>query len=176
MGVVLSRACEISCGRLLPVPWPAAPDLLWATSGAAEGLTELNAFDNALMAAGIANLNLMKVSSVIPAGARLSEQPLVIVPGTLVPTVYSVHSSTVPGETISSAVGLGFSRTGHGMIFEHHSGSAIAAERVVREMVEEGFSRRGLDLAEVVVRAAEHTVDRVGCTVAAVVLWWRELG
>jgi hypothetical protein len=32
-----------------------------------------------------------------------------------------------------------------------------------------------MHLAEVVVRTAEHRVQRVGCTVAAVVLWWREL-
>jgi len=158
------------------VSWPSAPDVLWATAGSAEGLTELNAFDNALMAAGIANLNLIKISSVIPAGARLTGTPLEITPGSLVPTVYSVQSSTVPGETIASAVGLGFSRDRHGMIFEHHTGSAVIAERVVREQVAEAFERRGMDLAEVVVRVAEHTVERNGCTVAAVVLWWREVG
>jgi len=158
------------------VSWPSAPDILWATAGSAEGLTELNAFDNALMAAGIANLNLIKISSVIPAGARLTDTPLEITPGSLVPTVYSVQSSTVPGETIASAVGLGFSRDRHGMIFEHHTGSAVVAERVVREQVAEAFERRGMELAEVVVRVAEHTVERNGCTVAAVVLWWGEEG
>ena len=156
--------------------WPSPPDSLWVTAASAEGETELNAFDNALLQAGIGNLNLIKVSSVIPRRACIVPAPLEIAPGTLVPAVYSVNSSAVPGETISSAVGLGFSRDNHGMIFEHGSGSADAAERVVREMVAEAFARRGMDLAEVVVRTAEHRVQRVGCTVAAVILWWRELG
>ena len=37
-----------------------------ATVGHAEGGTPLNAFDNALLAAGIGNINLVKVSSIIP--------------------------------------------------------------------------------------------------------------
>ncbi len=36
------------------------------TSGSAEGTTPLNAFDNALLAAGIGNINLVKVSSILP--------------------------------------------------------------------------------------------------------------
>jgi arginine decarboxylase len=155
--------------------WPAAPDALWVTAASAEGDTELNAFDNALLSAGIGNLNLIKVSSVIPRGARIIERPPAIPAGTLVPAVYSVHSSAVHGETISSTVGLGFSEDSFGMIFEHGSGSADSSERVVREMVAEAFDRRGMELADIVVRSAEHRVRHVGCTVAAVVLWWREL-
>jgi hypothetical protein len=40
-------------------------------------------------------------------------------------------------------------------------------------MVEEGFARRRLPLERLIVRVAEHRVERVGCAVAAVVLWWR---
>ena len=51
-------------------PWP-TPNRLWLAAGAAEGTTELNAFDNALLDGGIGNLNLIKVSSVVPAGGRV---------------------------------------------------------------------------------------------------------
>ena len=37
-----------------------------ATAGHAEGGTALNAFDNALLAAGIGNINLIKISSILP--------------------------------------------------------------------------------------------------------------
>jgi arginine decarboxylase len=158
------------------VSWPSAPELIWVTSGNAEGETELNAFDNALLSAGIGNLNLIKVSSVIPRGVEVLDKPLAIEPGTLVPCVYSVHSSTVPGETVSSAVGLGFSQDSHGMIFEAGGGSAETAERVVRRMVNEAFDRRGMQLARVIVGVSEHRVERVGCALAAVVLWWRCVG
>ena len=42
------------------------PNAIWASAGAAEGDTELNAFDNALLAAQVGNLNLIRVSSVLP--------------------------------------------------------------------------------------------------------------
>ncbi len=152
--------------------WP-TPNALWVTAGAAEGSTELNAFDNALLAAGIGDLNLIKVSSVVPAGARVLDGSPEIAPGSLVPTVYSeVHSDTA-GETICAALGIGIGKDSHGMIFEHHATSRDVAERVVAGMVEEGFARRGLPLERLIVRVAEHRVERVGCAVAAVVLWWR---
>jgi arginine decarboxylase len=153
-----------------PLP---APDLLWVTGGASEGSTPLNAFDNALLAAGIGDLNLIKVSSIVPAGAKLADAPLAIEPGSLVPAVYSVVHSDTAGETICAAVGIGIGKDSHGMIFEHHASAPEVAERVVSGMVEEGFSRRGLPLERLIVRVADHRVERVGCAVAAVVLWWR---
>ena len=152
-------------------PWP-TPNRLWIAAGAAEGVTELNAFDNALLAAGIGDLNLIKVSSVVPAGAEILHTPPRIAPGSLVPTVYSVMSSDTAGETICAALGIGIGRDSHGMIFEYHANSRDVAERVVRGMVEEGFARRGLPLERVTVALAEHRVERLGCAVAAVVLWW----
>ena len=37
-------------------------------SGASEGYTPLNAFDGALLAAGVGNTNLVKMSSIVPPG------------------------------------------------------------------------------------------------------------
>ena len=152
--------------------WP-APNVLWVTSGAAEGPTELNAFDNALVAAGIGNLNLIKVSSIVPPEARMMESRPVIPEGSLVPAVYAVRHSDTAGESVCAALGIGIGRNSHGMIFEHSATSREVAERVVTGMVEEGFARRGLPLERLIVRVAEHRVERVGCAVAAVVLWWR---
>lgn len=152
-------------------PWP-TPNRLWLAAGAAEGTTELNAFDNALLDAGIGNLNLIKVSSVVPQGAEFMQAPPVIAPGSLVPCVYSIMHSDTAGETVCAALGIGIGRESHGMIFEYHANSREVAERVVRGMVEEGFARRGLPLERVTVTLAEHRVERQGCAVAAVVLWW----
>ncbi len=156
----------------MAVLW-SAPNVLWLASGRGEGNTEINAFDHALLDAGIGNLNLVRVSSVVPAGAQLTDQPLEITAGSLVPVVYSsMHSGTM-GERICSAVGIGLSLDSHGMIFEHSANSADVAERTVRQMIEDAFGRRGLSLARTIVRSAEHQVERLGCTVAAAVLWWR---
>jgi arginine decarboxylase len=150
------------------------PQILWVTSGAGEGDTPLNAFDNALLAAGIGHLNLVKVSSVIPEGAELVEDQPKIAPGALVPAVFTSCRSSIPGQLISSCVGLGFSAGGHGMIMEHSQAApAEETEVVVQRMVEEAFLRRGLQLERIVIRSIGHKVQRVGCTTAAVLLWWR---
>ena len=54
------------------------------TSGSAEGTTELNAFDNALLAAGIGNINLVKVSSILPPDTEMVDLPQ-LRPGAIVP-------------------------------------------------------------------------------------------
>ena len=72
------------------------PNAIWASAGAAEGDTELNAFDNALLAAQVGNLNLIRVSSVLPQDATVLDEPPQITPGSLVPTVYSVQVPRSP--------------------------------------------------------------------------------
>jgi arginine decarboxylase len=152
---------------------PHVPNAIWASAGAAEGDTELNAFDNALLAARVGNLNLVRVSSVLPQDALLLDEPPPITPGSLVPTVYSVQVSARPGEIVAAAIGIGVAEGSHGMIYESHGRSRQEVEAAVRQMVAEGFARRGLQLKEVIVRSIEHKVERIGCAVAAVVLWWR---
>ena len=66
------------------------------TSGSAEGETSLNAFDNALLAAGIGNINLVKVSSILPPEAEVVDLPR-LRPGAIVPTAFAAMTSEVPG-------------------------------------------------------------------------------
>ena len=75
-----------------------------ATAGHAEGGTTLNAFDNALLAAGIGNINLVRVSSILPPEVPVLDLPK-IKPGAIVPTAYAAMTSETPGETIAAAVG-----------------------------------------------------------------------
>ena len=150
------------------------PNCIWPTSGHAEGVTELNAFDNALLQAGIGNLNLIKLSSIVPAHVTLLDhRPEDLTPGDLTPTVYTVKMSDTPGDIVAAAVGIGLRKDGHGMIFENTGGSRSAVEDTVRRMVREGFAQRGLELDELLVFSSEHKVERIGCAIAAVVLWWR---
>lgn len=149
------------------------PNCIWPTAGDAEGVTELNAFDNALLHAGIGNLNLIKVSSIVPANVELLTERPDMEPGALVPTVYTVQTSDTPGDIVAAAVGIGLRKDGHGMIFENTGGSRPAVEDTVRRMVREGFARREMELDELLVFSSEHKVERIGCAVAAVVLWWR---
>jgi len=150
-----------------------APDIYWATEGHAEGDTPLNAFDNALISAGVGQWNLVKLTSVAPKGVQAVYEPLDIQAGCIVPAVISSVVSERPGEHITACIGIGFSTNSHGMIMEHAgAGSSEETEHEVRRMVHESFMRRGLELETVVVRSVSHTVERIGSCVAAVILWW----
>ncbi len=150
------------------------PNIIALVKGTGEGDTPLTAFDRALLDAGIGDLNLIKVSSIVPPGARFVELPD-IPKGALTPTVYSRMESSIPGEIISACVGAGISEEGLGMLYEFsHMGTAEAAEEIVANMIREGFSMRGLTLKEMKIVSAEHKVEKIGCAVCAAVLWWDE--
>lgn len=142
-------------------------------AGDSEGLTLLNAFDGALLNAGAGNLNLLRVSSVLPPGAVYDEY-LSIPPGNLVPTAYGAINSDKPGTVISAAVGVGIPDDGSfGMIMEV-SGEfdKDTAEEKIRKMVIQAFEMRNKTLAEIKVKAAEHKVNTIGCAFAGVLLWY----
>lgn len=152
---------------MLPIP-----KKFFLTASAAEGKTCLNAMDNALLAAGIGNINLIRVSSVIPPGAEYAPR-LVIPAGSLVPTAYGYIISEIPGEIIAAAIGVGLSAETFGMIMEFAGRCRCEdARRTVELMVKEAFAARSLELVDLKVASIEHRVDRIGCALAAVPLWY----
>jgi arginine decarboxylase len=143
-----------------------------ATAGHAEGGTSLNAFDNALLAAGIGNINLVKVSSIVPPEVAIVELPK-IRPGALVPTAYAAITSESPGQTIAAAVGYALpdDPAKNGVIMEFHGvASQAEAERAIDAMLTEAFRMRGETIREQRIVAAEHRVERIGCALAAMTL------
>lgn len=148
------------------------PTKFTLVAGAAEGPTSLNAFDNALLAAGIGNLNLMRVSSILPPEAQFVDE-LAIAPGSLTPTAYGSTTSDQPGDQIAAAVGIGFTEDTFGVIMEWAgSGTAAEAEAKVKAMLEAAFAERKLELKKTLLKSAEHRVDKCGCAFAAVALWY----
>ena len=147
-----------------------------ATAGHAEGGSSLNAFDNALLVAGIGNINLIKVSSIVPPDVTIVELPK-IRPGALVATAYAAITSETPGETIAAAVGYALpdDPAKNGVIMEFHGvASREEAERQIHAMLDEAFHVRGESIAEMRVLAVEHRVERIGCALAAITLLGEE--
>ena len=147
-----------------------------ATAGHAEGGTALNAFDNALLAAGIGNINLIKISSILPPDVPVVDLPK-IKPGALVPTAYAAITSETPGETVTAAVGYALTDdpTKNGVIMEFHGvATRDEAERQIRAMLDEAFRVRGEPIAEMQVVAVDHRVERIGCALAAITLLGEE--
>lgn len=152
---------------MLPVP-----KKFFITAASAEGKSKLNAFDNALLKARIGNVNLLRVSSILPPGAK-QDQELTIPPGSLVPTAFGSIVSDVPGELIAAAVGIGFSEDTFGVIMEF-SGKCTKEEAAanIDAMVREAFETRGMPLKDVQIASTEVRVEKVACAFAAVPLWY----
>src|SRR6185436_15183842 len=136
-----------------------------ATAGHAEGGTTLNAFDNALLAAGIGNINLIKVSSILPPEVPVIDLPK-IKPGALIPTAYAAMTSETPGETVAAAVGYAVPDDPA----KNGVASKAEAERQIHAMLEEAFRVRGETIRDRGVVAVEHTVVKAGCALAAITL------
>jgi len=148
------------------------PKKFFVTAASAEGRTELTAFDGALLKARVGNTNLLRVSSILPPGCEFCPE-LVIPEGALLPIAYGAITSTEPGQLIAAAVGLGIKKNSFGVIMEYSGHcSKSEAEAEVRQMVEEAFLIRGLELDEVKIASTEHVVEKIGCAFAAVPLWY----
>ncbi len=155
------------------------PREVWLTSGIGEGGTRLNAFDKALFSAGVANLNLVKVTSILPAGAKvvdlkLAGQQVDIPFGCLVPTVYTTIACDTPGQRIACGLVLAVPEDleRNGVIFEVSMvGDGQQVARILDGMVEEACRLRRMENYRVVKTITEYTIEhRIACVVSAALL------
>jgi len=136
----------------------------------ADGPFELVAFDNALRKAGIAELNLVTLSSIWPLGCKIVKMPRPE-PGMITPVVIAKISSSTPGQKIAAALGIAISETSHGMISEYHDIgiSQKTADQTAEAMVKYMMEKRGLEHTKVTSISAGHIVRSHGAALAAVV-------
>jgi len=149
------------------------PTRYFLASGASDGYTPLNAFDGALLQAGIGNTNIVKMSSIVPPHCKLVT-PIPLPPGALVPAAYATLTSNVPGEIISAgvAVALPEDENQNGLIMEYSAkGEQRQIEEIVRNMAVEGMKIRGWKIKDLKSIAIEHKIKKIGAVLAAVVLW-----
>lgn len=147
------------------------PKKFTLVAGSSEGETKLTAFDKALLNAGIGNINLIRVSSILPPGVEFVEK-LEIPPGSLTPTAYGFITSEVEGELIAAAIGTGIGDS-FGIIMEF-GGKCTKDEALKRvaDMVREAFETRGIPLRDIMVKGVEHRVRKTGCVLAAAAMWY----
>jgi len=139
------------------------------TTGKAEGPTKLNAFDNALLDAGIGDVNLIKVSSIIPAGAELVDLPEFLA-GEMVNTVLSYASSDCEGDLISAVIALAVGDD-LGCVVEYsgiNQDSSKIKEKAVY-MVKYMMQIRNMEIRKIIVEQQDHIVRKQGAAVAALV-------
>lgn len=152
------------------------PTIYTLVKGAAEGRTRLNAFDKALLEAGVGDTNLMRMSSILPPSARrVSIKDIQLPKGGLIPLAYAVIDGTTPGRYISAAVSVGIpedpNEPGVIMEFEDHAPLANVQE-IVDQMVVDAFEYRNRALKEIQAIGIEHKVERCASVFAGLVLWY----
>ncbi len=153
------------------------PNIYCLVSGAAEGNTRLNAFDNALLEAGVGDTNLMRMSSICPPNAQQVNRDEITLPGGgLIPLAYAHIDSQTPQMWIASAIAVGIPEdpTQPGVIMEFEDHTRLEyVETIVKQMVVDAFEYRKRALKEIKFVGVEHQVEKCGATFAAAVLWYK---
>ncbi|MFQ5907212.1 MAG: pyruvoyl-dependent arginine decarboxylase [Thermoplasmata archaeon] len=140
-------------------------------AGAVSPVSDLNAFDKALIEAGIGEQNLVSVSSVLPPGIR-QVNPKSLGPGLITYSVLAQMRGN-EGEQISAGIAYAFRKDeGHGHVAEGHMyGTRAALQEILEWKIEEMARHRGIEFGKIQYRIQDLSVpmDHYGACVAALV-------
>jgi len=148
------------------------PKRFFVTAGkAASKVSDLNAFDTALLNAGLSEQNLSSVSSVLPAGirhVRRRDLPM----GTITFCVLAQQRGG-EGETISAGIAYGFRDDGFGgyVAEGHMHGTKNSLREVMEWKMGEMAKLRGIKFRRIDYRIEELSIpmDHYGACLAALV-------
>ncbi|GAB6984249.1 pyruvoyl-dependent arginine decarboxylase [Nocardioides pyridinolyticus] len=133
------------------------------------GRTLLSAFDHALLQAGVANFNLIPLSSVIPPGSTVIRdgEPVRGGHGDRLYCVEAVAYADHPGEVVSAGLGWAIHPTIGGLFVEHHGGTPESVEEQIRLSLTDLAEHRGIDFGEVSTAiVSAHCTDLPVCALA----------
>ncbi len=157
------------------------PKKFFITTGVAtSSVSPLNAFDAALVKAGIAQCNLVNVSSILPPDAELVES-VPITPGTITFTVMA-RMDGAPGETIGAGIGWAWAKSEeekYGFVAEAHGyKDKEAINRELKWKLHEMAEIRKMKLEKIEARSESMEVPKgkYGCVIVALVyVPWTEI-
>jgi arginine decarboxylase len=138
--------------------------LIRVSTGSGAGLTRLAAFDTALFAAGVADYNIVRLSSVIPPHAVVREVPgaeqLQGTVGDVAYCVYAVAYASTPGDQAWAGVAWAVStnHSGSGLFVEHTASSESLVRRDLNATIDAMSRTRGHQY-----RMAGRTVSSAVC-------------
>ena len=138
-------------------------------SGKDEGPTKLNAFDNALSDAGIGDVNLIKVSSMLAGNTEINELPK-LKAGSMVNCVLSQVTSDNPGDEITAVIAIA---TGEklGCVVETNGINKKPADLIneAEFMVKYMMEKRDVEIKDLIIKESTTTVKKIASVVASVV-------
>ena len=135
----------------------------------------LTSFDSALLSSGIANYNLVKISSILPAGS-IECDCVPLKEGSILHTAYASLTSNQEGSTISAAVGVAIpqddSKVGVIMEYAAYCTKQDALDQI-HLMLKEAMENRGCPIREIRSASSEVVVpkDEYVTVFAALSIW-----
>ncbi len=139
-------------------------------SGSGTGRTLLSAFDNALQGAGVADFNLVTLSSVIPPASRIRNVAGVLSGGhgDLLFCVRAQAFAERPGDEAWAGLGWCVDETGGGLFVEHHGDSEQSVVEQIELSLADMNTKRGGGYGPVYMALA--SAQSTGLPVCAVVV------
>lgn len=124
------------------------------TTSKGVGTTELGAFDAALYNAGVANTNLVRLSSVIPPGTKIvkHDAPIEGVPGEWgdrLHVVYADSRTSKVGQEVWAGIGwVQDPDDGRGLFVEHEGNSEDEVATLIEKSLKQLAKNRGMEFPE----------------------------
>lgn len=149
------------------------PNHYYVASGKGVSQHKLVSFDNALIHAGISNYNILRVSSILPAGCKLCHS-VTVRDGSPLLAAYATASSNIIGDRIATAIAVGVpvNAADIGIIMEASGESSIVTEEEARNMVAESMENHGIPVDYIVSSSIEGVVnDGWLSLISAIALW-----
>ncbi len=129
--------------------------IIHLATGLGKGPTKLSAFDAALNDAGVANYNIIRLSSVIPPKTSIVkfDKALVNLPGNWGDRLYVVMAEMrvdTPNEEAWAGIGWVQEKdSGKGLFVEHEGYSEETVKRDIRQSLESLMATRNVDFGEI---------------------------
>ncbi|MDD3083487.1 MAG: pyruvoyl-dependent arginine decarboxylase [Candidatus ainarchaeum sp.] len=139
------------------------------TSGFGESDTsKLNAFDNALIDAGIHDCNLIKVSSILAKNTKITKK-FMIEKGSFVPCVLSTQNG-LKKEIICSGIGIGFNNQKYGFVMEAKGKNENKVTTVLEKKLGEMAKNRKQKIIQKKIITKKAKINKkYGCVITAVI-------
>ena len=129
--------------------------IIKVSAGHGSGPTKLSAFDSALNNTGIANYNIIRLSSVIPPNTKIevSEKALTKLPGDWGDRLYVVMAEErVDTPNVEAWAGIGWvqdKKTGKGLFVEHEGNSEKSVRSDIRQSLEALMAIRNVNFGDI---------------------------
>ncbi len=131
--------------------------IIHIAKGIGQGPTKLSAFDAALNDAGVANFNLIKLSSVIPTGSEIvihkKAIPKEVIKGGWGDKLFVVMAEERENSpNVEAWAGIGWVqdvKTGEGLFVEHEGASEQSVRRDITQSLEALMATRNIDFGEI---------------------------